>query len=292
MRSSGLWACVASALLCFPSTFRQLSQPVDSNQSVWFILSNGQWGAHWIDPVVLVANKKLIEAPAYCGDMPAEDEFGKIYLRPGRTYAVGFGGARAGEISLKAPKPNESILGAVDYRGAAPIDDRVSALATNANIDSTRQNARQAPTPADVVAALELAKALFAKAGVPTGLLSKVKQDDLTRSTLLPDRTASLIGSFFLPKGGDLDPSHALFFVAKQSGGKLAAEYTLIRIAKSPTESETIHFVDQADLFGDGQDEIIAINGYYENYRYRIFGRSADGKNWTQIFETGILGCE
>jgi len=292
MRSSVLWACVTSALLCLPSTFRQSSLPDKSSESVWFALSNESGHALWIEPVVVVIGKKLLEAPQYCGDMPADDEFGRNYLRPGRTYLVMFGGSKAGEISVKAAKQYESILSAVDFRGTAPIGGRVSALATNAVVDPARKNSRQAPTPADVVAALELAKMLFAKAGVSASLLSKVKQDELTRTVLLPERTPSLIGSFSLAPGGELDSVHTLFLVAKQSEQGLAAEFSLARIAKSPTENEGLTFVDQADLFGDGRDEIIAINGYYENYRYRIFSRTHDGKGWEQIFETGILGCE
>jgi hypothetical protein len=155
---------------------------------VWFTLSNESGRTFWIDPLVLVADKKLVEAPEYCGDALADDEFGKKYLRPGQTYAVVFGGARTGEISMKAVKPNESVLGAFDFRGTAAISGRVSALATNAPLNAGRESRRQAPSPADMDAALKLAKQLFAEAGVPAELLSRIKQDELTLSTLLPNK--------------------------------------------------------------------------------------------------------
>jgi hypothetical protein len=292
MRSSVLWVLAVAAVVCIPFTLSQSQQPINASDSVWFVLSNESGQALRIDPAFRIAGKRLLEPPAYCDDVPENDEFGKTYLRPGRSYTVSFGGARAGSLSFKVPKPNEYVLGAFEYQGTAPIVNKTSALATNGAVDSSRQNTRQAPTTADLDAALSKARMLFAKAGVPTELLAKVTLDELTRTTLFPDKTSSLVGSFVAPTGGELDPIHSLFLVAKQPGHGLVTELAVIRIAKSPTDNEILRFVDQADLFGNGEDEIVAVNGYYENYRYRVFGRNRNGKHWKQIFETEILGCE
>ena len=51
------------------------------------------------------------------------------------------------------------------------------------------------------------------------------------------------------------------------------------------------NFVDQADLFGDGREELIAVLGYYENYQYQVYSRANSSASWEKIFETEVLGC-
>ena len=49
-------------------------------------------------------------------------------------------------------------------------------------------------------------------------------------------------------------------------------------------------YFDQADLDGDGVDEVITRIQGYEDYRYRILKRGADGK-WTIVYTGGGSGC-
>jgi hypothetical protein len=63
-----------------------------------------------------------------------------------------------------------------------------------------------------------------------------------------------------------------------------------MHFALGETDNEVLSLVDHADLFADGGDEVVAVLGFYENYRYRVYRRAQDG-HWEQIFETETLGC-
>jgi hypothetical protein len=91
--------------------------------------------------------------------------------------------------------------------------------------------------------------------------------------------------------GGEEGLVHYLFFIASELDGHLVPEFVWLKISEGETRSETLTLVDHADLFGDGQDEVVAVLGYYENYRYRIYRRIKNGNQWEQIFETEVLGC-
>jgi hypothetical protein len=84
-----------------------------------------------------------------------------------------------------------------------------------------------------------------------------------------------------------------LFFVASERAGQLVPEFVWVKMSKSATDNEALRFVDQADLFGDGQEEIVAVITNYENYRCLIYGRTKGGANWKKISETEVRGaCE
>jgi hypothetical protein len=82
-----------------------------------------------------------------------------------------------------------------------------------------------------------------------------------------------------------------LFFIASERAGQLVPEFVWVKMSKSETANEALRFVDQADLFGDGQEEIVAVLTYYENYRCLIYRRTKGGANWGKIFETEVRGC-
>jgi|ERR1700722_5272289 len=66
-----------------------------------------------------------------------------------------------------------------------------------------------------------------------------------------------------------------------------------IHLAESETGEEHLRFVDHAELFGNGQDEVLAklVSLETQTRRYVIFRRTKNGAHWEQIFRTEPSGC-
>jgi len=222
---------------------------------------------------------------------PAYKQFFAEYLNAGHRYSVLFGGSAAGSAVVREHGENSATY-AIDYGGPARIRGHVMGLATNVPVTKEVASSRQAPTPAERQSASDLAKNLFAQAGAPPDLLARIKVRNLTHTLLLPSKLPSLIGSFFIEVGEERGPTHNLFFIATFNGTGYAPELAWTKISKNELESENLTFVDQGDLLGDGDQEVIVLDQGWENYVYRIYRRTKnDASHWEQIFETGIFGC-
>jgi len=273
-----------------PALFQKLPAP---QKSVWFALSEeaGSDGKFILDRLAIVSDGKLSKVPDDCNYNDATyKQFFAEYLDAGHTYSVLFGGAAAGSTVAHGPEKDSAI--SADYTGSARIRGPVMGLATNALISQAGVSSRQAPTPEERQSASDLARNLFAKAGVPPDLLAKIKVRNLTHTLLFPSESPSLIGSFFIEAGGQDRPTHNLFFIATLKGSALSPELVWTKISKDQLESDSVTFVDQADLFGGGEEEVIVLDRGWEGYVYRIYRRTKDdASRWEPIFETGIFGC-
>lgn len=89
-------------------------------------------------------------------------------------------------------------------------------------------------------------------------LLPTVRAEYVTRTYLAPSPEPSLIGSFSLNASDNEELRHSIFFVASQPVEKLQPEFLWIHLSETETDEEHLRFVEQADLFGNGQDEVVA----------------------------------
>ena len=140
---------------------------------------------------------------------------------------------------------------------------------------------------------MQLARTLFVRAGVANSLLEKIKVENLTRTIVAPATSPSIIGSFSLA-AADFETSgivHNLFFIASVKSGELEPELVWTNLAQREASVESQQLVDQADLLGDGEEEIVTEIFYYENWRYFIYRRAKDGLHWDKILETSVRGC-
>jgi len=293
--NSRIRCCGAVVLLAASTAAVSLCQkPSSSRETVWFVLEEefGSKGKIILDRIATVSDGKLSKVPDDCSyEDPAYKQFFAEYLNSGHSYSVLFGGGAAGSAVVRE-HGEDSATYAVDYRGPARIRGQVMGLATNAVVAQSTASSRQAPTPMERQSALDLAKSLFAQAGVPSDLLDKIKVRNLTHALLPPSKSPSLIGSFFIEVGGERGPTHNLFFIVTFNGTAYAPELVWTKISKDELESENFTFVDQGDLFGDGNQEVIVLDRGWEGYIYRIYHRTKnDASHWEPIFETGIFGC-
>jgi hypothetical protein len=97
------------------------------------------------------------------------------------------------------------------------------------------------------------------------------------------------IGSFSFA-AADFETSgivHNLFFIASVKSGELEPELVWTNLAQREASVESQQPLDQANLLGAGEEEIV----YYENWRYFIYQRAKDGLHWDKILETRVRGC-
>jgi len=276
-------------------TFSWQSSSTEENKpvAIWFALSDSGRGKLSFEPFAQVTQGKLASIPDACKeDDPKYRKFSERYLKSGTSYEARAGGAAAGKVSLT---PSVDALGNYEatYTGTARIRGRVMALATTLSEISGRENKRQAPTASERAATIKLATELYQQAGVPESALPDLIVVNLTRTILKPATEPSFIGSFTIEERITPEETRydSLFFVASFLNGELKPELSEMHLSLDDKDLQSLGLVDQADMFDSGQDNLVLQLGFYENYRYRVYGRAKDGKHWERIFETETMGC-
>jgi hypothetical protein len=297
MHSAVLRTCAAFVILAAPGIFHpiqnQSKTDAPSGDRVWLAVEEQPRGRLRIEPIATMEDSVLTPVQTSClSDGPTPEDFTAKYLLPGRKYAVLFGGTSAGEGQVDEQNPSAATA-SLTYTGAVKIRGQVRALATNGEPADFRAASREPATAEQRGAAIALAREIFSQHGVPEALLSKVRAEYVTRTYLTPSPEPSLIGSFTLEAGDHEGLLHSIFFVASQPGEKLVPELLWVHISESEIDEEHLRFVDHADLFGNGKDEIVAklVSLETQTHRYVIFRRTKDGTHWEQIFKTEPLGC-
>lgn len=293
MASAVLRTCAAFASVCLAAVAANPRQNEPAGSQVWLAAEEQPRGQLRIEPIASVNDGQLTRIQPSClsDELDSQDAAAE-FLKPGRSYSLFFGGSGIGEAEITEQNKAEHIA-YVKYTGSAKIRGQVRALATNTEQPGFRVALREIATANDRLSALALAREIFSEHGVPEAYLPKVRAEYVTRTYLAPSPQARLIGSFFLDSENDEGQLHALFFIAGEPGGKLQPELTWIHISDSESDEERMRLVDHADLFGTGQDEVVAklVSVQTQSHRYVIFRRTKDSSHWEQFFTTESLGC-
>jgi hypothetical protein len=301
MHSAVLRTCAAFVLLSFPVIFHKpqnASQDptpgeAPANERVWLAVEEQPRGQLRIEPIATVTESNLTPVQTNClSDEQSAENFAAGYLQSGKEYALLFGGASVGEGQVGEENRNAAIASLI-YTGPLKIRGQLRALATNAQPGDFRVASREPATTEQRASAVALAREIFSEHGIPQSLLPRVHVEYLTRTYLAPSPQPSLIGSFLLDTGDNEGLLHTLFFVANQPGERLVPELLWVHLSETETDEEHLRFVDHADLFGNGRDEIVTklVSLQTQTHRYVIFRRTRDSAHWEQFFKTEPLGC-
>jgi hypothetical protein len=260
---------------------------------VWLAVEERSHAQLVIEPIATVEDSVLTPVQTSCfSDTLTPEDFSSKYLQSGRKYNLFFGGTSVGEGQVGEAN-RSTATASLTYAGSLKIRGQVRALATNRGPGDFRAVSREPATAEQRGAALALAREIFRQHGIREVLLPKVRGEYVTRTYLAPSPEPSLIASFSVNAGDNEGLLHSLFFVASQLGDKLQPEFLWIHLSESETNEEHLRFVDHADLFGNGQDEVVAklVSLETQTHRYVVFRRTKDGAHWEQIFRTEPLGC-
>jgi hypothetical protein len=293
MPSAVLRTCAAVASVCLAAAIANPHQNETAGPRIWLAVEEQPRGRLRIEPIATVDDGQLTRVQSSClsDERDSQDPATDI-LKPGQTYSLLFGGANIGEGLITEESQSERIA-YVKYTGTAKIRGQVRALATNIQQSGFRVALRETATADDRRSALALAREIFSKHGVPEAYLAKVRAEYLTRTYLAPSPQASLLGSFYIDTQNDEALLHSLFFIAGEPGDKLQPELTWLHISENESDEERMRLVDHADLFGNGQDEVVGkqVSVQTQSHRYVIFRRTKDTAHWEQFFATEPLGC-
>jgi hypothetical protein len=304
MHSAVLRTCAAFVVLFSSCLFHLSLAPAQSpspntqnddsaNERIWLAVEEQPRGQLRIEPIATVDDSVLTPVQTSClSGEQTPDDFSVNFLRSGRKYSLLFGGASIGEGQVGEENRNAAIASLI-YAGPLKIRGQLRALATNAQPGDFRVASREPATTEQRASALTLAREIFSQHGIPQALLPMVQVEYVTRTYLAPSPQLSLIASFSLDTGDNEGLLHTLFFVADQPGEKLVPELLWVHFSENETDEEHLRFVDHADLFGNGQDEIVAklVSLETQTHRYVIFRRTKNGDHWERFFKTEPLGC-
>lgn len=288
-------ACAAIVFLCLARIFSASQNEGSKKERVWLAVEEPSRGQLRIEPIATVEDGELTAILPNCLSDSSDansDDPSVEYLSHGKTYALLFGGAPAGEAQVGNLHQSKKVA-ELTYKGAVKIRGQVRALATNADQTDFRVASREPAAADQRASALALAREIFSQHGVPEKLLSGVRIEYLTRTYLAPSSVPSLIGSFTLETGDSDDLLHSLFFIAGMPGEKLTPEFVWIHLSESGTDEEHLRLVDHGDLFGNGQDEVVTklVSFETQTHRYLVFRQTRDRLHWEQIFKSNTLGC-
>lgn len=277
----------------FPQQPNQSDSPKPPTEHVWLAVEEQPRGQLRVEPIATVEKNTLVPIQTSClSDVQTPEDFSAPYLQPGAKYSILFGGANLGEGTLAQQNTAEHTA-RLDYAGPIKIRGQARALATNAGAYDFRVASRESAKAEERAAALALARKLFAQHGMPETLLAKIRAEHVARTYLAPSAQPSFIASFFLDEDSPDGLVHGLFFIASQPAERLEPEFVWIHLSEAESGEERLRFVDHADLFDTGEDEVVGklVSVQTQSHRYLIFRRTRDRSHWEQIFKTEPLGC-
>jgi hypothetical protein len=245
-----------------------------------------------IEPIVILRGRTYAAPPVDgAGAVAASKRFIAEHFKPGRQFRVLFGGGEDGSVRVvKYIEPGcVGMYAEASTDTSARLGGEVQALATNSRTIGAGASSRRAPTEAERAAALDLARAAFARNGATPALVRKMEVFNLTAADLDRDGKFELVGSFRIENNTDqTSDAYTLFMIFEPSGVGLRAALTWHHRG-GEAEYADRRFVDHADLDGDGLSEVVAEGHYYESNDYFIY-KKQQGR-WRSVYQGGGGGC-
>lgn len=250
-----------------------------------------------IEPVVVLRGRTYAAPPVDDGDVTgagvvaSAKRFIAEHFRAGKQFRLLFGGGEDGSVRVvKYIEPGcVGMYAEVSAETSARLGGEVQALATNSRTIGDGPASRRAPTEAERAAALDLARAAFARNGATPALVKKMEVFNLTAADLDADGRFELVGSFRIENNTDQTAdARTLFMIYEPTATGLRPALTWHHRG-GEAEYADRRFVDHADLDGDGVSEVIAEGHYYESNDYFIY-KKQQGR-WRPVYQGGGGGC-
>jgi len=234
-----------------------------------------------IDPILLIDGQQIRSVPNPCTETPALHDFQNLYLKPGATYSVVFGGIRRGTVFV-------TKLDGDEWRVHLDSDVRIQgmtmALAVGSAALVAQGGSRRDPTAIEHKQIEQAAREILTSEGVPTESLSRLRLTQATATEL--DHSRELIASAEIERTDKLNMDYSLFFVLEPLSHKKSVVW--FQHSKGETDAEAVYLIDF--LVGEHtRDRMIVRRVFYENYRYEVY-QNRDG-GWTREFASEVFGC-
>ena len=235
-----------------------------------------------LDAVVMVQAGKL-SSPYKAYDEASQKKFAQTYFKAGRKLRMTFGGGEVGSVTVSGSQQGCNNLHAtVTVNSTTRVRGQVKALVTSSTVLGKKSSSRRAPTDEERAAVLDLVKTIYLQHGVTASQFKSMTVTNLAATDLDNDGKYEFIGSFALSLKNKAQRD--LFLIAETSDSGMRSAFTKFQAYQPPPEGflESIDFVDQLDLDGDGMGEVFAVQGGFDAYGYVIFKKTA--KVWRQVY--------
>ena len=275
-------------------------KPVSKAKPIIFaVISDGKM----VEPVAYIDNGKLTE-PVSGGEEPAKlSLFHKNYYKTNAPYRLIFGGADAGNLTVKSSDPKSDCSSNMAYVTVAAVKAKlkgnVMALATNAVSVKKGSGLRRLPSSAERAEIEALVRSELIKQKVASSATKSLKYHNLTAVDVDSDSSPEMVGSFWVETG---PTSRALLFFIAAKGPD--SKYTLSHsefqnIEQKDVMSGEISSIDEGvgnerlldvfDFDNDGVAEIFTYTQSFEGAGFNVYRRES-GK-WIVNFEGSNYHC-
>ena len=250
--------------------------------------------ASTIEPLVIIENGQFKKPPEYDYGKQKESDaayarFEKEFFSRGRKYPLLIGGAEKGFVTVGEPVAESCISLSATVTASVPLSNAQLALAvTTTNGLRIHADWRQPVTPQQHAEFLRLVSKVLGRQKVENVSESSVRVDNLRSTKLNEAGPTILVGSATLKRKTGI---HQVFLIATKKTldyEELLSSYHFGRDDDDASASVE-NLIEQADLDGDGTDEIVTINTYYESWDYNIYKQESG--SWKKVYQGGGGGC-
>jgi len=289
-----LGVCLAAFLLARPVNPAQTA----STKTIIFEILGEEKGkipaASTIEPLVVIENGHLSKPMEYDPNKQEESNaaysrFEKEYFERGRKYPLLIGGAEKGFVTVVEPVGEGCVSLAATVASSVPLSNAQFALAATATKGlGIHADWRRPVSPQERTEFLMLVKKDLGQRKVESTSELSIKIDNLRSTRLNDSGPPVLIGSATLKLKTGI---HQVFLVAARKGAAYEEVLSTYHLARDEDDASASveNLVEQVDLDGDGTDEIVTINTYYEGWDYTIY-KGQKGK-WEKVYQGGGGGC-
>jgi hypothetical protein len=289
-------ATLAAALLLLAHPMPRASassrrqQRATARQSVVFVVTKDAAAQDaQVEPVAVIDGRGALAEPASgAAGEGALSAFLARYYRAGAKYRLIFGGAEAGDLTIRSATPAECSPNAASadiVSMAAKLGGNVMALATDGAHAPRAQVSRRAPTDEERAAAFGVAKLFLKGKRVSASAVERgAKTLNLTATDLDGDGREELVGSYVVKTGPKVRDT--LFLVAAPRGNgyrPALTKYARVRASEmmDPSLIDNLGedglgaelYVEQLDADGDGVGEVFTLSRSFEGTTYRAYRR-------------------
>ncbi len=290
---------LAASFLVFVVASLAAGQVPNQKDVIFAVLDNGGT----LEPIAYLNNKKLEIAVDGASERDVLAAFHSSYLKSRTSYALIFGGVKAGTVTVNASDPaNECSKHTAQVTTAATrakLKGNVMGLATSATVSTAGDGMRRAPTASERAAIETLVRSTFSKNKISAATLRNLRYQNLTAIDPNGDGVVEFVGSYWVAPTAN---SRALVFFIAEKRNKGAYSFAVSdfsRIAEADVMGDDIGAIDNGvhhelllDVFdydSDGTKEIFTYAPSFEGAGFTVYRRDA-GK-WVKAFEASNYRC-
>lgn len=250
--------------------------------------------ASTIEPIALIENGHFKKPPEYdYGDQKKSDAsydlFEKEFFRRGRKYPLYIGGTEKGFVTVGEPVGESCISLSATVTASVRLSNAQLALAaTEQGVLKSHPDWRQPVTSQQRAEFSRLVTESLATKKIGSIPSSQIKIEEIRSTKLNANAPPALIGRATVKLRTGI---HHIFIAATLKGAKYEKVLWSYHFARDEDDAsaQSESLVEQIDLDGDGTDEIITINTYYESWDYNIY--KEENGTWKKVYQGGGGGC-